>query len=263
MNIEAIHELPADELQNALEAAREHIEQELKLDNDSVLNALADSIKKSLVVLFPTFTDLINEIIDANEAAYAMSWAKIYPMDEGIEALKKIYGVILDYQESNDFSSMELAVLKYAGSARYYHHERTMKAAMPDMVEGAKAKQRRSKGGRAPKKAEGVLLWIEQILHTANDKDVFNSIKAKGTWNRLRRKYTFDREQTDFIDTDEMAELERGPYELPGTLFSFYFDGIRLIQVIAETDKHPEKTKVMTEKTFTHHFNTIKKSMLK
>jgi len=55
-----------------------------------------DSIKNSLVFLFPEYEEFFLTIVDANEAAYVMTWkaGKSYPINEGIEALRMTYGVI-------------------------------------------------------------------------------------------------------------------------------------------------------------------------
>jgi len=79
-------------------------------------------------------------IVDANEAAYAMTWkaGKAYPIDKGILALEKTYGVIHGCWEPDYFPEMETAVKEYALIATYYYHERWETTALPLIEEGIK-----------------------------------------------------------------------------------------------------------------------------
>lgn len=190
MNIEPIHEIPADELQHALDTAREHIEWELKSDSDCVLKTLADSIKKSLVFLFPKFDELIFEIIDAKEASYAMSWATGYfPLGEGVKALQKIYGVLHYYETPDDFKEMEAAVKDYARIAHHYFHDDKMQKDAPFVDAGLKyfdqkekAAEYGRKGGKAPKGSEDILESIISKL-----KEHPNRYSAETLWRHYRR----------------------------------------------------------------------------
>ena len=75
------------------------------------------------IYFFPKFTDLINDIVDANEATHALtkSAANTYPFREGIEALRKTYGAYC--WEPDYFTEMERVVKDYALIAAQYFHE--------------------------------------------------------------------------------------------------------------------------------------------
>lgn len=127
--IEPIHEMLADELQHGLNAAREHPE---------VLNTIADSIRQSLSYFFPDFSFRIQKITDDKEARYAKSWANnFYPLAEGVTALRKIYLVLHNYEDLDDFLEMEAAIKDYARIASQYFHDQQMQEADREKQEAA------------------------------------------------------------------------------------------------------------------------------
>lgn len=141
MNIEPIHELPADELQHALGIALDHIKAKEKKYSDGDLNTLADSIKESLIFFFPKFDEHIETIIDANEASYAMAWATIYPLGEGVTALRKIYGVTEGLIDDNQaINEMAAAIKDYAAIARQYFLADQKESAEGELDEAIKEK---------------------------------------------------------------------------------------------------------------------------
>ena len=236
MNIEPIHEIHADELQDVLDKARDDIECELKSYSDSVLKTLADSIKKSLIFLFPKFDEEIRDIIDANEASYAMSWATIYPFGEGVTALRKIYGVLHDYQEPNDFKEMEAAIKDYARIAQHYFHDHKMKEAEPLVKEGMK----RQKQLHAPKqkKNKALMKYCRELMLKKP------SSSAKRLWGRLPEKG-----KSIIIDGTEIYRYIPGKGEAG--------DGDEKIFCIAPNGKK----RLIGERAFAKYFNEIKKSL--
>ena len=271
--IEPLHELPSDELEDNLNNALESLKliwtgtAGVSQDADFYLQTLIYSIKKSLGFFYPDLSTEISEMADAGTALFFRDcWESHSLLKEGGKAIASLYlqtgatGCEPQGYEAavEGFHIAERQVFKLAEMARHYFHERTMKEATPLINEGVKAKQRRSKGGRAPKKAAGVLLWIENILQEATERNGLEIIHGRRVWDAMRKFYTLDRGESQF--DDDLENLQKC-YRLPDTPYSFYFDGQYLIEITDETDAAPARTKRMSRKTFLRHFTAIKKSL--
>lgn len=135
MEIDAIHELPADELDELFKQVNTNDKQDLS----NLLNALANSIKRSLIIFFPDHRELIQDITDTHEAIYARSWAdNFYPLGEGVEALQSIYYVISYFEDSHDFDNTATAIKNYARIASQYHNQKREKENEPFVKAGKK-----------------------------------------------------------------------------------------------------------------------------
>jgi len=138
MNLEPIHKIPADELQELIDEARRRIEWGLIFESEFILKAFVVSIKKSLLYYFREYSELIQETIDSNEATYALtSWAwEKHPLHEGMKALQKVYGVIHYEKDSYIFDEMDKAIKGYYGIASRLFLERQKRATEPLVVGG-------------------------------------------------------------------------------------------------------------------------------
>lgn len=151
MNIKIFHELSTDALNDILDNARHFTTMGQKKDADAILNGLADSIKQSLVFLNPKLDGLIPEIIVSNETLYSKGWSvtvltpAVYPLQEGIEALRSLYGAIENTHCSFLVSKqMENAVKAFFGIVSQILHKNEMKEAAPLMEEGRKRQKQLS-----------------------------------------------------------------------------------------------------------------------
>jgi hypothetical protein len=141
------HELSTDELEDILDDARHFSTMGQKKEADAILNSLADSIKKSLVFLNPKLDGRIPEIIVSNETLYSKGWSvtvltpAVYPLSEGIEALRSLYGAM----ENTHYSFLvhkqtENSVMAFFGIVSQILHDKKMKEVAPLVEEGRKRK---------------------------------------------------------------------------------------------------------------------------
>jgi len=178
MELEPIHEIWPDDLQLILNWIQEDWER-LRESSVHILNGLADSIKKSLAFFFPDFADMILGIGDTNEAIHVMGVVMIYPYDEGIEAVRKIYRMLEDYQGPNDIQDMERAVKDYARISQHYFQLREMKKVAP-LVKLGEQKNDQLHHPRQ-KKNKALLQYLRELQIRPSD-------SAESLFNRFPKK---------------------------------------------------------------------------
>lgn len=169
MNIKIFHELSTDELNDILDDARHFSTMGHKKEADTILNGLADSIKRSLVFLNPKLDGRIPEIIVSNETLYSKGWSvtvltpAVYPLQEGIEALRSIYGAI----ENTPFTflvskQMEDGVKAFFGIVSQILHDKKMKEVSP-LVEAGRKRKAQLKAPRE-KKNKALLKYCIELM---------------------------------------------------------------------------------------------------
>ena len=194
-DIEPIHELPSDELEDLIKRPFDSLMflwtnepgpgesfRDIQRDADFSLLTVIHSIKKSLLHFYPDREEELSEVTNANEASWHLYAVEkfgpnSYPYNEGIVALSKIYTQTGQYYKCEaenidaaikTFHDMEKAILKYAGSARYYGHQEEK----PLIDEGKKRKNQlsapRDKRNKTIKKA-CEKLFMEKGANTANE----------------------------------------------------------------------------------------------
>ncbi len=231
-DIEPIHEMPVDELQAALDTAREHLEELSDPTNPTNLTDLADSIKKSLVIIFPEFDELIHEIVDANEACYAQSWAGGFSqLKEGVKALRRIYGVLHDYQTPDDFQEMEQSIKDYASIAKEYFFEKKRQEDEPLIEDG---KIRRRQLGAPKDKMNKTLL---EAVRSMMDRRLFPSAMHLMTSFPVKEKSLFINGREIYKEESEDGDLKI---------------------IIKEPDG---KLRQYVERTFANYYKKVKKTL--
>lgn len=224
-DIQPIHELPSDELEDLLSHALEHSEflwthkpgpgesfKGICHEADFDFLTVIHSIKKSLSYFYPDHKEDLSALADASGALfYSDSMAHSLPMlQDGLRATAKLFlhmGPCYCEPEGRDaalenFGDMERAVFKYAESARHYYHDAVMKEVKPLVTEG----QKRRKQLTAPrqKKNRYVLKHCLELMERKPSKSAphlfnrfpngeANAIEIDGT--RIFREVTEDGEE--------------------------------------------------------------------
>lgn len=169
MNIKIFHDLSTDELQYILDDARHFSIMGQKKEADAILNGIADSIKQSLVFLNPKLDGLIPETIVSNETLYSKGWSvtvltpAVYPLLEGIEALRSLYGAI----ENTHYTflvhkQVENAVKAFFGITSQILHGKEMEEVAP-LVEDGRTRQAQLNAPRE-KKNKALLKYCGELM---------------------------------------------------------------------------------------------------
>lgn len=208
-DIEPIHEIPADELQNIFDATREQLntlythprmkpektQGMIERQVDLNLNVLAQAILKSLVTFYPEKNKELLETIDASEAwwlQHSLEEGSIIPIPlyDGTTALLKVYLLLESYQTDyrpedadavlSDFSDMEQVVKRYITAAI----EPTIRIARTfKETQKRKAKQPRTRNGMSPEDRKKRNEEIKKHFKKASG-------QGKMTPNGFAQKYT-------------------------------------------------------------------------
>jgi hypothetical protein len=150
MKFEPIHELPATELDFIISNARKFLEWNIE-PKYCHLNALIDSIKRSLIHFLPDDEDLIKDINDANEATLIIKTCFInepHPLKDGLIALREIFNVINADGKNFDSLKIKWAINDYQTSIKpFYLDEKLSKF---QLMQSKKAKKPRTRNGMTP-----------------------------------------------------------------------------------------------------------------
>ena len=119
--IKPIHQLEPEEIHHALNQTRQAVLDGNEFQVRYNLETLAQSIRDSLVCMYPDREDDLNEIADANEATWyleILEESRIIPnpLYEGVQALQKVYSYGISPDE-NMFMEMVNSINGYVSRA--------------------------------------------------------------------------------------------------------------------------------------------------
>ena len=154
MDIEPIHELPADEVDLILRNAKKFIEYNIE-PKYCHLNALINSIKQSLIYFLPDDADLIKDINDPKMAADMINTfpatSPPHPLKEGLILLREIFNV-MNTNQNLDPLKMGWAINLYLISVEPFLLEKKLNNF--HLTQSAKAKNPRIRNGIDPQVRE-------------------------------------------------------------------------------------------------------------
>ena len=244
-DIEPIHELPSDELEDNLNNALESLKliwtgtAGVSHDADFHLQTLIYSIKKSLGFFYPDLSTEISEMADAGTALFFRDcWKSHSLLKEGGKAIASLYlqtGATgcepQEYEAAVEgFHITERQVFKLAEMARHYFHDKWLKDAAPFIRDG----KARRKQLHAPKqkKNKSLLQYCKQLLAEKPSHSAAHLLrripeKAKAA---MVDGATIYREETDDGESKVVCLMPNGGKRVVGSrAFAEYYKEAKII----------------------------------